>query len=493
MEKNNDSEDKTTKIVDSYGNIKIVKNPNETLPSYHLNFPLLEATEQDLISNPEKIVDFEFRTKLDNIFDYEEKKQILKIYVEDKLKEKIGVKKENLNFIVEAIISKVMGFPYLDILMSDDNLEEIMINGTKKTVFVFHRKYGMCTTNFRYDDTSIKDLIIRVSDYTGRDIGKQKPLLDGRMPDGSRINIAIPPAAPSGPAITIRKFRKNPFSIIHLIEKGTLSVDLAAFLWLCVEGKGIRPINMIITGGAGSGKTTTLNALASFIPYYERVATVEDTLELNIGFLENYVPLEARPSVLGESFLTMNDLLKNTLRMRPDRVLVGEVRGEEAHTLFVAMDIGLNGSMGTMHANNAREATIRLTHPPMNVPYQMMSLLDLIVVQNKIYSKGKTIRRITEVSEVANVEGEIVQLGEIYKWHHNTDTISRTEYPIGLKDKMAEYTGLTRKEIDKEISTREDILWWMIDNKIKDYYEVLDIITQYKKDPDSVLKKIGIG
>jgi flagellar protein FlaI len=368
-----------------------------------------------------------------------------------------------------------------------------MVNGVNTPIFVVHRKHGMCLTNFEYKKHEQLDKLIKwMSDYSGREISEERPLFDAHLPDGSRVNVVVPPAAPHGPAVTIRKFKKVPYNIIELISIGTLSTDLASFLWVCVEGFGLSPCDILLAGGAGSGKTTLLNALSMFIPRTERIVTVEDTLELNFSFIDNWVSLEATPYSLGEgSQLDMPSLVKNSLRMRPDRVIVGEVRGNEAETLLVAMDIGLDGSMGTIHANNARETTIRLMEPPMSVPVRMIPLIDLIVVMNRIFDrKTGLVRRVTQVAEVSGVEKDVVQLGDVYLWDIETDQVNRTMYPIMLKEKIAKGAGITLKRLNTELYIRERILKYMVDNNIKDNCEVITLFQRYHTNPKELIHEI---
>ena len=389
-----------------------------------------------------------------------------------------------------------IGYGRIGELMRDDKLEEVMINGTEIPVFVFHRKYGMCATNIEYNTVeSLNELIDWISRYSGRKISRDTPLLDAHLPDGSRANAVISPAAPHGPSVTIRKFRRVPYSIIDLMKLKTINAELAAFLWVCVEGFGIHPSDILFSGGSGSGKTTLLNALAMFIPRSERIVTVEDTLELNLEFMENWVALEAHPSVLEREAtrLNMPTLLENSLRMRPDRIIVGEVRGVEAETLFVAMNIGLNGSMGTVHANDARDSTLRLMGEPMNLPIRMFRLLDLIIVINRFYSKERgIIRRITQVSELAGMEKDVVQLGDIYIWDEKTDNIGRTNYPILLKEKIAERTGISKKQLNSELYIRKKVLEHMLKEGIRENKAVVDIFQEYHRNPGAVITKFGL-
>ncbi len=250
------------------------------------------------------------------------------------------------DFYANAVVREMVGYGIIDPLISDDLLEEIMVIGPRKPVYVFHREFEMMTTNIEfYNDEEIQDLINRIAREVGRRVDISSPLLDARLPDGSRVNATIPPASVDESSLTIRKFRKDPYSLIDLVQLKTINLETAAFLWLCVEGMGTKPANILISGGTGSGKTTTLNALAALIPERERIVTIEDTAELALP-LEHWIRLEARPPGLeGTGELTMDILTKNALRMRPDRIIVGEVRHAEAFTLFTALNTGHDGAI----------------------------------------------------------------------------------------------------------------------------------------------------
>ena len=483
-------------VLESYGNVKIINRGHDLLPEYRVVLPSLSEQEQHIAEEPFTIIrDYKGVLKdIDALQTPAEKEEFIRHYLAEQLKKK-GISGGNQEFLISTILDQVfLGYGKIGVLMRDEHLEEIMINGIERSLYVVHRKYGMCETNLKFESKeSLSKIISWLSNYVGRKIDEGRPLLDAQMPDGSRANVAIPPAAPYGPAMTIRKFKKVPYNIIDLIKTGSLTPELCAFLWLCVEGLGINPINMLISGGAGSGKTTLMNALAMFIPFTERIVTVEDTLELNFDFIENWVPLEALPAVLeiGKSRLDMNMLLKNALRMRPDRVIVGEVRGEEAQTLMVAMDIGMRGSMGTIHANNARETTLRLLDEPMAVPLRMMPLINVIVVLNRIYDRRKgMIRRVTQVSEISGIEGEVVQMGDIYTWNMQIDKLSKTEYPILLIDRLAERCNIPKKRIQTELLVREKVLQYMVNRGIQDNKKVISFIQNYHTNPQLVIDEI---
>ncbi|RLG71052.1 MAG: CpaF family protein [Candidatus Iainarchaeum archaeon] len=385
------------------------------------------------------------------------------------------------------ILDEVLGFGKLAPLLEDSKLEEIMINPTQK-VFVFHREFGICKTNLKVEEAFIERLLKKVANYANRPFDEMHPMLDARLPDKSRIN-ATHKYITHGYTLTIRKFLPSPFSIVDLIANNTISSELAAFLWVCVEGLNMDPQNIICTGGAGSGKTTTLNALTSFINLKERIITIEDTLELNLVGRENWIQMEARLPIHGKE-VTMDELLKNALRMRPDRIIVGEVRGKEAETLFVAMDIGHRGCLGTLHANTAREMLIRLKSHPMNVPEQMLPLLNLILVHTRLYHREKgIIRRVAQVAELSRM-GEKVLLSNLFEWDSKKDIIKRTDVPSEILQQLSYKTGLSVKAIMNEIEVRKHVLDWMLENNIRSHEEVLKVIQNYYYDPDAVLKNI---
>ncbi len=386
----------------------------------------------------------------------------------------------------DLLFHEIVGLSRIDYLLEDDTLEEIMINSHKKPVFVYDKKYGLCKTNILFDSAEeLLALVERIASYVNKDLNKDKPLLDARLPDGSRVNATIAPASPMGATLTIRKFGRSSLSITQLIKNKTISPVAAAFLWMAVEGLSICPLNMLIAGGTSSGKTTTLNALTVFIPEKERIISIEDTLELNLHDRENWVQLEARYGPY-EKELSLNDLLKNALRMRADRIIVGEVRGEEAETMFTAMDIGQQGMMGTMHANSAKEAIIRLQSPPMAVPKAMFSLLDLIVMQHRMKLPGQgVVRRLTEICEVSLMDEQVL-LNNLFSFDRQDFSLKRTSIPSQSVEKWATLTGKTKADISKEISNRARLLNSMAEKAIFDYPAIRKVINAYLSDPSSV-------
>ena len=400
---------------------------------------------------------------------------------------------KNREGIARNVLDKSIGFGPLSEMMRDPTLEEIMINSEDK-VFVFHKDFGMCKANTAFSNREeFLDLISRIANTVGRKFDSYNTFLDARLPDGSRANATYPTITPVSPTLTIRKFSQIPLSIIDLISNRTMNSELAAFLWAMVEGMRIEPMNLIVAGGTGCGKTTTLNALSTFIRANERIITIEDTLELDLGSRENWVQMESRPKTRDEIDVTMDDLLKNSLRMRPDRIIVGEVRGPEAHTMFISMDIGHRGTMGTVHANTARELLIRLQSEPMSVPDSLLPLLDLILIQNKVYSKDRgVVRHVSQLAEVGRMEGKAL-LGTIFEWKAGRENVERTDVPSRVLDTLSEKAGITKKELMQEIKIRQKVLEWMQKENIHSNPDVEKTIQDYYFKPESVLQKVSDG
>lgn len=405
-----------------------------------------------------------------------------------------NISNEYLDKLSHKVLRDIIGYGKIDSLLQDDELEEIMIIGINKPVFVYHRKYGMMKTNITYDDEQeLTDLIDSMARQINRRIDKESPILDGRLSDGSRINATIPPVSADGPSLTIRKFKKDPLTIIDLINSKTISVELAAFLWLCIDGLGVKSANAIISGGTSSGKTTTLNALTSFINPKERIITIEDTLELQIPH-EHIIRMETRPSnIENKGELTMNDLVKNSLRQRPDRIIVGEVRAQEAITLFTALNTGHSG-FGTLHSNSARETITRLTTEPMSVPKIMIQAIDFIIMQKRIYTPtGVSYRRISEVAEIVGSEEGVIQLNKIFEWNPESDTIENVSISSKTLSQIANLSGKSLYEINKEIESREMVLKYMINHNIHSEDDVNGILELYYANPQKVLNRIVLN
>ncbi|MBW6461739.1 MAG: Flp pilus assembly complex ATPase component TadA [DPANN group archaeon] len=336
---------------------------------------------------------------------------------------------------------------------TDDNIEEIMHDGVLGCVKIYHAQFGMCETNVQLSSEAVDQIINNVVAFNGKVLSSSMPLFDGILFDGSRINIVLAPIAVNGPAITIRKFKKQVMTAGDLVNSGVMNSEVCAFLWCCLDGLSHKPANILFSGGTSSGKTTLLNAVSMFIPSRARIVTIEDTPELRLPF-SNIVRLETS----FEPLIDMDMLLRNTLRMRPDRIIVGEVRGPECKSLFTAMNTGHEGCMGTIHANDARETIEKVVNPPMEVPPVMLKALDLIVMVSRKNIGGTIIRVITEISEMGGVENGVPRLNTIYTFDPNKGELRRTGVPSKIRTKIADACGMAPADFDKILRERTGVI-----------------------------------
>jgi pilus assembly protein CpaF len=317
--------------------------------------------------------------------------------------------------IVVELYNDVMGYGPIEDLLEDQRFSEIMINGPDRIYIENAGKLQLTGLKFR-DEQHLMNVIDRIVSNVGRHVDESSPMVDARLPDGSRVNVIIPPLSLIGPVVTIRKFGKKPITAQQLIKFGSLNHNMLAFLEACVRGK----LNIVVSGGTGSGKTTLLNVLSSFIPSDERIITIEDAAEVQLK-QEHVITLEARPANLeGKGAITIRSLVKNALRMRPDRIIVGEVRSEETLDMLQAMNTGHDGSLTTIHANSPRDSISRIETmvlmagmelPMKAIRDQISSAIDIIIQQSRLRDGT---RKVTSISEIVGMEGDIVSMQDIF-------------------------------------------------------------------------------
>jgi len=471
-------------LIDSYGEVRIFKHKGAPLLLYEVPSPRYRGEEKALV---DAILDIAARTISVDEALFQTKSEKRAKYFHDVRQiieetQELKIPPASKDFYANAVVREMVGFGLIDSLIADDQLEEVMVIGVNQSVYVFHRRYEMMKTNVVfYNNKDIVDLIDKIARNVGRRIDVASPLLDARLPDGTRVNATIQPISLNGSTLTLRKFKADPFSIIDLINNNTLNYEVASFLWTMVEGMGALPANIIVAGATASGKTTLLNVLTSFMPNFERLVSIEDTAELKLPF-SHWIRLETRPPGLeGIGEITMDDLLKNALRMRPDRMVVGEIRGDEGYTLFSAMNTGHNGSMGTLHSNTARETLVRLSNPPMNVPLIMLHALNFIIMMQRVYDRRKGfIRRVSEIAEIiGSDEAKMPGMNIVYKWNPAADTIEPTGEPTLFLKNIENFTGLRREAIVEEMRAREQILRDLNQQGIRELNSVCKVTQDY--------------
>ncbi|MEO7717852.1 MAG: CpaF family protein [Capsulimonas sp.] len=353
--------------------------------------------------------------------------------------------------LLDSVVSEIIGFGPLEALLKDEAVTEVMVNSAHQIYVERKGKLTRAVETFE-DDAHVLRIIERIVAPLGRRIDESSPMVDARLPDGSRVNAIIPPLAIKGPSLTIRKFAKDPYKSDDLVRFGTVTPQMVEFLRACVYGR----LNIIVSGGTGSGKTTTLNVLSSFIPDDERIVTIEDAAELQLQ-QDHVVTLESRPSNLeGKGEVSIRQLVKNSLRMRPDRIIVGECRAGEALDMLQAMNTGHDGSLSTAHANTPRDAVARLETmvlmagtalPVKAIREQIASAVQLIVQQGRLRDGS---RKITHITEVQGMEGEVVVLQDIFRFEQRgvdaNGKIIGEMRPTGLRPKFM--TTLTAQGIN---------------------------------------------
>ena len=361
--------------------------------------------------------------------------------------------------LVAAVADEVLGLGPIEGLINEPAVSEVMVNAPDE---VFYEKEGrlyLSSVRFR-DEAHIMRIIERIVAPLGRRVDESSPMVDARLPDGSRVNVILPPVAPKSPTITIRKFQADKMTIEDLIQLNTLTREVAEFLRACV----LVRLNIIVSGGTGTGKTTMLNALSSFIPDTERIVTIEDPTELRLQ-QGHVVSLEARPASLeGRGEVTMRDLVRNSLRMRPDRIIVGEVRGPEAFDMMQAMNTGHEGSLGTVHANTPRDALARIENmilmagldlPMRAIREQIASAIHLVI---QIARLADGTRRITKVSEISGMEGEVVTMQDLFSFEQTgVDSDGRVvgEFrPTGIRPSFASKFEIAGVHLPTDLFTK---------------------------------------
>ena len=396
--------------------------------------------------------------------------------------------KETEDLLVGVLLHKLFGLGEIELLDQDDWLEEIIINNSKSPVGVYHRKFGWLKSNlYMPDEESIFNFASQIGRRAGRQIATLTPILDARYESGDRVCATLSPISAHGNTITIRRFARNPWTVGNLVgDPGySMTPEMAGMLWQAIHYE----MNIIIAGGTASGKTTALNALAAFIPTNQRIVTIEDTREIMLPVYQwNWVPLltrNANAEGLGE--VSMLDLMVTALRMRPDRIVLGEMRRQsEAEVLFEAMHTG-HSVISTLHADTAMQALRRLTSPPINLPASDLEAVHLLVIQYR--DRRRNIRRTLEIAELVGGATEAdITTNTIYRWRPRNDTFDMVGEPNKYLKEINLHTGMTKDEIYQDIANRAIIIKWLIKNKMNDIESVGRIMALYYSKPNEILE-----
>ncbi|MCS7130649.1 MAG: type II/IV secretion system ATPase subunit [Archaeoglobaceae archaeon] len=392
--------------------------------------------------------------------------------------------------ILYYLFRDLLGYGKISAFMNDKMLEDISCNGYKKPIYVFHRSYTNLRTNIAFEDEDELDsFVINLAQKCGKHLSVAEPMVDATMPDGSRIQLTLAKEVTDhGSTFTIRKFREEPVTPVDLIAWKTFSAEQMAYLWLCIENKK----SLIFAGGTASGKTTSMNAVSLFIPRRAKIVTIEDTRELTLPH-ENWIPAVTRDAFHGEKGkIDMYDLLRAALRQRPEYILVGEVRGREALTLFQAMTTG-HTTYSTLHADSVSGAIHRLENPPIEVPRAMLEALNIISIQAQTYVHDRRVRRNIEIAEIVGLDAhtKMLRTSTVFQW----DSVKDEHIMVGTSKALEEirrHRGWSVKELTEELERRKKVLEFMVGHNIRDFRNVTNVIHAYQISPEKAMKFLNI-
>ena len=478
-------------IHEPYVYAAVVTEPKSQNIRYELIEPTLLKEEEKQLKEIKDILVEEIDVNLKEIGTREKAEEYLKKKISEIIKDyRLKIEEEAVDKLMYFIIRDFLGYGKIDPLMKDPLIEDISADGVQIPIYVWHRDYESLPTNIIFKDSEeLNSFIVRLAYMARKNISLATPILDSSLPDGSRIQLTYgKEITRRGSTFTIRRFRADPLTITDLISLGTLSPEMAAYFWYAIENRA----SILVAGGVASGKTTILNCFSMFIKPGLKLVSVEDTAELNLPH-ENWIPSVARTGFgdAGDKVgaITLFDLLKAAVRQRPDYLLVGEVRGEEAYTLFQAMATGHLG-MGTIHGESASSVIHRLGSEPMNIPKPLLTMIDAIAVQLRTEVNGKPARRTRAVTEILGLDPKTKELitNEVYRWDARSDTFEFSGHSHILEEKM-QRKGLNENEVQKELHKRRTVLDWMVKKGIRKYPDVVSVIRDYYADPNRVFRK----
>jgi flagellar protein FlaI len=482
-------------IHEPYVYAAIVREKETQKIRYEILEPTLDSKEAILLTEIKNLLMDELDVNMKEI----ENKTKAEKYLRQKIKDLI--KKYRLKIPVEAIdklsyyiIRDFIGYGKIDALMKDPLIEDISTDGVNIPLYVWHRVYESLPTNIVYENAiELNSFVVRLAYLSGKNVSIASPILDASLPDGSRIQITYgKEITRRGSTFTIRRFKADPLTISDLIKFNTISSKMAAYLWYLIENRA----SVLVSGGVASGKTTTLNSLSIFIKPEMKIVSVEDTQEINLPH-ENWIPSVVRAGFKVDnkqsSTINLFDLLKAAVRQRPDYIIVGEVRGEEAYTLFQAMATGHLG-MSTIHAESVESVINRLESEPMNIPRTLVAMTDIVLIMERTEVNGKPARRVSIVTEIHGLEkttNEILK-EEVFTWNPKFDKFSSLKDSF-LLEKHKSKIGMKDEDLDRELRSREIVLDWMVKKGIRNQLDVANVVREYYANPKRVIQKARMG
>jgi flagellar protein FlaI len=481
-------------LYEPFAHVAIAQNPKTGEYKYILDELQLDPLERSVYQRILEILLAEIESPKEEIADPRR-------FFADEAKKIVDKYRISLGWLPDVSWYKILyhaerdlvGFSSIDPLMRDPNIEDISCDGVQKSVYIWHRNYESIETNIQFEnDEDLDNMVVKLVHMAGKHVSSAFPIVDASLPGKHRLAVCYRrEVTPFGTAFTIRKFREDPYSIIDLINIGTFSEEMAAYFWLCLENRA----SIMVLGGTAAGKTTALNALACLIKPGSKIITIEETAELNLPH-ENWISLISRQSYglggnsIGE--VALFDLVKTSMRHRPDILIVGEVRGQEAYVLFQALATG-HGGMCTMHAENLDSALKRLTQKPMDISPAYLPLMNIILSIQRVHlvknNERRAFRRVLNVNEIADYQ----DYRGIFKWQPSGDEHEPCYDKSVILSAISDRIGWSKKELVQEIERRKNVLHWMVERKIRSYKDVAAIIAEYYARPKQFYEKVLAG
>ncbi len=483
------------KVIDTYEykaknipiKVTISKKKGDFVPIYELSISSISKTTEFMLERIRQELIRAVNLEMVDLTDFK-KTKLIEGQFEETISDLINkyfpdLDNETKSFLTSYLLTKSLGLGMIEFLMSDHQLEEVVVNEATEPIWVYHRTHGWLKTNvFVRDEEQTRHYASVIGRKVGRQISVLEPLLDAHLDEGDRVNATLMPISTYGNTLTFRKFARDPWTITKLIQTRTISVEAAAIIWMAMQYE----MSAIISGGTASGKTSALNCLADFFPPNQRIISIEDTREIRLPKYLHWVPMNTRlPNAEGKGEISMEDLLVNSLRMRPDRIIVGEVRRKrEAETLFEAIHTG-HSVYATFHANHAEQTIDRLTNAPIDVPKILLPAISLIIVQ--IRNRRTGMRRTFQISEILDDSTS----NTLMIYDQKKDALVKKNPSKSLFKSLKLYTGMSDSELKRDLKEKEKVLTYLVKNEITDVDDVGRIVAEYYTDKDHMMKFVN--
>lgn len=481
-----------SKVIDTYDykaknipiRVTVIRRKGEFVPLYEVSISSISKTTEFMLERIRQELIKQVSLEMVDITDVK-KAKLIESQFEETISDLINkhfpdLDEETKGFLSSYLLTKSLGLGMIEFIMNDHLLEEVVVNDASEPIWVYHKKHGWLKTNvFVRDEEQTRHYASIIGRKVGRQVTILEPLLDANLEEGDRVNATLLPISTAGNTLTFRKFARDPWTITKFIKTRTISAQAAAMIWMAIQYE----MSAIIAGGTASGKTSALNCFADFFPPNQRIISIEDTREVRLPKFLHWVPMNTRlPNAEGKGEITMEDLLVNSLRMRPDRILVGEVRRKrEAETLFEAIHTG-HSVYATFHANNATQTIERLTNPPIDVPEILLPAISLIIVQFRNRRTG--IRRTFQIAEI--LKGSKINI--LMQYDQKKDQLVKKNPSRSLFKNLKMYTGMSDAQIRNDLDEKKKILEYMEKHDITDVDDVGRIIAEYYTDKDILMR-----